>query len=448
MTIPAEEVAELLVAMIRNGCVNDGTPGSGHEDRSIATLAGYLGADGETFEPEPGRRSAVYRIPGGVPGAPSLMLMGHVDVVPVTPSGWSVDPFAGERRDGFIWGRGAIDMLNQTAAMAAVFRRHLVGEAPRLPGDLVFFAVADEEAGGKYGARLLAARHWDSVECRYQLTEIGTPMLDGVGGPGLPVTVAEKGPHWRRLRTRGEPGHGSQPYATRNALVPLADAVSRLAASPGPATITDEWRRFVSAWAPEPGLAEALVDVDRVDEAIDRIAVDDMGLARWIHACTHMTVSPNTLHGGVKANVVPDGAVAEVDVRTLPGQDREDVHDHFRKAVGPAIDEIAVEEVENTPASGSPPSGPLWDALGGALSDVSSEAHLIPAMIPVGTDARFFRPRGTVSYGVGLFDRRIDFGTFLKMFHGHDERVTTDSLGLTAALLERVVARFGAATAG
>jgi acetylornithine deacetylase/succinyl-diaminopimelate desuccinylase-like protein len=219
--------------------------------------------------------------------------------------------------------------------------------------------------------------------------------------------------------------------------------MARLGSAPPPAAISDEWRRFVEAWAPPDGLDEELLDIDRIDDAIDRIAIDDLGLARWIHACTHLTISPNTLRSGVKANVVPDGATAEVDVRVLPGQDEADVHDHFRKAIGPAIDEIRIETIEATRAGGSAPAGPLWEALTDALHGIQPEAHLVPAMIPVGTDARFFRPKGTVAYGVSLFDRRVSFGDFLRMFHGHDEKVSEDSLELTAELLARTVANFG-----
>lgn len=448
MTVPHGEVVELLVALIRNACVNDGSPDSGHEARSVETLTGYLGERGTEYELHPERTSTLYRVPGTVPDAPSLMLMGHLDVVPVSAEGWSRDPFGGEVHDGFVWGRGAIDMLNQTAAMAAVFRRYLTGETAPLPGDLMFLAVADEEAGSRLGARWLVDEHWDDIGCDYLLTEIGTPSLEGAHRTGLPVTVAEKGPQWRRLTSRGEPGHGSQPYGARNALVPMADAVSRLAQSPPPAHITDEWRRFVAAWDPGHPLTTDLVDPDQIDDAIDRIALDDLGLARWIHACTHLTMSPNTLAAGVKANVVPDLAVAELDIRSLPGQDEEDVDDHFRKVIGPSFDDIDVEIVEATKASGSEPAGPLWDAVEGAVADLSPGRHLIPALIPVGTDARFFRPKGTVAYGVGLFDDRVGFGDFLRMFHGHDERVSEDSVGLTAELMGRIVARFGESRGG
>lgn len=440
------EVGELLQALIRNACVNDGAPDSGHEHRSVATLRDYLGQAGETFEPHPGRESLLYRIPGTDPAAPSLMLMGHTDVVPVSPEKWSVDPFGGERIDGFIWGRGAIDMLDQTAAMAAVFKRFLAGEN-HYPGDLLFFAVADEEAGGTLGARWIVDHHWDRVHTDYLLTEIATPILRGRMGPGVPVTVAEKGPQWRRLRSRGTPGHGSQPYGSANALVPLADALARLGASPPAVAITPEWRAFVAAWGPPGNLEPDLLDPDRIDDAIDRLALDDIGLARWVHACTHLTVSPNVLHGGVKANVIPDVATAEVDIRSLPGQDEADVHDHFRKAIGPGFDDMEYEVVEATNASGSAPTGALWDALDAALADLAPEAHLVPAMIPVATDARFFRPKGTIAYGIGLFDERIAFGDFLRMFHGHDERVSEASLGMTATFYDRVIAHLGV-TAG
>ncbi len=441
MTIAAGEVAELLVALIGNRCVNDGTPGSGGEVRSADTLDGYLGISGERVVPAPGRVSVVYRLPGD-PDLPAMMLMGHTDVVPAGED-WTVDPFAAERRDGFVWGRGAIDMLDQTAAMAAVFRHALSGGV-RYPGDLVFLAAADEEAGGRLGARHLVEEHWELVETDFLLTEIATPALDGARGPGIPVTVAEKGPQWRRLRSSGTAGHGSQPYGAANALVPLAGAVWHLGTSLPAPVITDEWRRFVSAWDPPGGLAAELLDPERVETAIARIAATDLGMARWIHACTHLTVSPNLMQAGVKANVIPDRGVAEIDVRVLPGQDAADVRQHFDLAAG-GLHGLDYEEVESTAAGGSAPHGPLWDAITAALATHAPGHHPIPAMIPVGTDARFFRPKGVVAYGVGLMDGRIGFGDFLRMFHGPDERVSEASLGLTADLYVAVIQRLGAA---
>ena len=441
--IPAGEVVELLRALIRNACVNDGTPDGGHEYRSVATLQAYLGNEGAVVEPHPGRQSVVFRVAGTDPEAPALMLLPHLDVVPVNPAGWTHDPFAAEIDDGFVWGRGAIDMLNVTAAMAAVFRRYLTGELPPLPGDLVLAAVADEEAAGGLGVQWLLANRPDLVACAYVLTEIATPALSP--GGGVPVTVAEKGPAWKILRTQGTPGHGSQPYGTDNALVPLAEAVALLTAAPTPVLISPEWVTFVSGMGLPDDLVGRLTDPDRVDAAIDELAELDAGLARWVHSCTHLTVAPTVLAAGTKHNVIPDLGEARLDIRIVPGQDETTVDDHLRKVLGPALHErIEFEDDSRFPPNASPSSGPLWDAIGDAAELITGSRRRLPMLIPVTTDARFFRTRGAVAYGVGLFDDRMTFGEMIRLFHGHDERVSLGSMDLTTRLLEATIARFGA----
>lgn len=439
----ASEVAELLTALIRNQCVNDGRPDSGHEVRSVNTLTDYLERPGEVFEPHPGRQSVVYRVPGTTRGAPRLALMGHLDVVPANPAGWSRDPFAAEVVDGVLWGRGAVDMLNLTASMAAVFRRYLHGEAEPPPGDLLFLGVADEEAGGALGAKYLVEEHWDRVACEFLLTEIGYPAVATQRGRVYPVSVGEKGPYWRRLRTTGTPSHGSQPYRADNALVLLARAVTALAERPTPVEFCAEWRSFVAGLGLPATEAAALLDPEKIDMAIDRMAEESPAMARYVHACTHLTVSPNVLRGGVKANVIADEAVAEVDVRAVPGQDAETVQGHLRQVLGADWDRIEVEPVLDHSPTASPRRGPLWDAIGEAFSDLPGSAHVVPTLMPVATDARFFRTRGTTAYGVGLYDEGVNFADFMAMFHGNDERVSLASLGETARLLARVVEAFG-----
>jgi acetylornithine deacetylase/succinyl-diaminopimelate desuccinylase-like protein len=438
------EVVDLLVTLIQNACVNDGTPDGGHEYRSVATLAAYFGTEGHIVEPHPGRQSIVYRVKGSVPGAPRLLLIPHLDVVPALGKGWTRDPFSGDRADGFVWGRGAVDMLNLTAAMAAVFKRYLDGSRGPLPGDLIFAGVADEEAGGGYGAAHLVDRHYDLVECEYALTEVAAPSLATPDGPVLPVTVAEKGPAWRRLTTKGAPGHGSQPYGTRNALIPLADAMNRLGTAPMPVSISSEWRQFVGALGLSSEMEADLLDPDRLDAAIDRLALDDATFARWVHACTHLTMTPTKLDGGIKMNVVPEAAEGFVDVRRAPGQDEATIDDHFRKVLGPDLyDQVDIETVVENAANSSGAAGPLWDAIGDAALDLTGSRALVPAMVPVGTDARFFRERGVIAYGVGLFDDATTFGEMLAMFHGDDERVSEESVGRTTSMLERTLIRFG-----
>jgi acetylornithine deacetylase/succinyl-diaminopimelate desuccinylase-like protein len=438
---------DLLTAMIRNACVNDGTPDSGGEERSVATLSAYLGEDGEVVEPHPGRTSTVYRLGGRDAAAPRLLLLGHTDVVPANPDTWRRDPFGGEVVDGVVWGRGAVDMLNQTAAMAEVYRSARDGEIPIPPGGLTFAAVADEEAGGRLGAEHLVTHHPDLVACDYLITEIAMPAIPTPSGPVLPVTVAEKGPAWKRFHRTGTPGHGSQPYATDNALVPVARAVARLDAAAAPVTISQEWRAFVAGLGLDAARARALVDPDLVDDAIEDLALEDPGFARWVHACTHLTVTPTVLRAGIKSNVVPDTADADVDVRLVPGQDQESVDDHFRKAIGPdLLDDLEVVSLMDFPPTGSPPEGPLWEAIAAAAGDVLGSRRLVPALIPVTTDARFFRARGVIAYGVGAFDPAARFGDHLAMFHGNDERVSVESLRLTTGHLAATVARFAAST--
>ena len=441
----APEVIELLQVLIRNRCVNDGTPDSGHEHRSVATLADYFSAEGIVIEPHPGRQSVVYRVPGFDPNAPTLTLLPHLDVVPVTEETWERDPFGAEVVDGFVWGRGAVDMLNVTAAMAEVFRRHLHGEMEPLPGDLVFAAVADEEAGGALGAGNLVDNHWDLVACDYLLTEVATPGFVTPDGMTLPVTVAEKGPAWRSLRLQGTPGHGSQPYGTDNALVGLADAVMRLTETAAPVDISPSWVEFISSIGLDAELVARLVDADQVDAAIDEIV--DPDFARWVHACTHLTVAPTVMTAGQKRNTIPDMGDASLDVRLTPGQDQATLDDLFRKALGPDLCErIEIVDDLDFPANESVASGPLWEAIGDAANDLAGPATLVPMLTPVLTDARFFRRRGVTAYGVGLFDAAMDFAGSLAMFHGNNERVSVRSVAMTTAMLAETVARFGERT--
>ena len=226
------EVVELIQQLIRNACVNDGTDESGHEAANADVICAGLegtGCDLESFEPLPGRVSLVARIEGGDPGAPSLCYLGHTDVVPVNPDSWSRDPFGGELVDGEVWGRGAVDMLNITAAMAVAFGR-LARSGFRPRGTLILAAVADEEALGAHGAGWLSEHAASAVEADYVITEEGGVPMETAAGRRLAITVGEKGSCWCRLRIHGVAGHASAPLRTDNALVTAAAVIGRLAA--------------------------------------------------------------------------------------------------------------------------------------------------------------------------------------------------------------------------
>jgi acetylornithine deacetylase/succinyl-diaminopimelate desuccinylase-like protein len=431
----------LLQELIRNQCVNDGSPHSGQEARSVSTLVDFMGAEGEVVEPVPGRQSLVYRVPGFDPEAPSLVLAPHLDVVPVDPAGWSLDPFAAEIDDGFVYGRGAVDMLNVAASMAAAVRPYLTGDR-KARGDLVFAAVADEEAGGRLGAMHLVEEHWSLVAADYLLTEIAYPALEVGGRHTVPVAIGEKGAFWSFLEARGIPGHGSIPYGADNAVEKMVSALAGLVSVPSPAAVTQEWLSFVEELGLDTDSVLRLTDIDLLDDEIDRIAADDPTMARYIHAATHLTISPNVISAGTKTNVVADRAHAEVDIRGLPGMDRDFVDAHLRKAMGTASDHIEIVPVMDSEPTVSPVGSTLWDAIGDAVEELDGHRNLAPTMMTAATDARFWRPKGTVCYGVGLFDDRMGFSEMLSLFHGHDERVSAASVERTTLLYERVLERF------
>jgi acetylornithine deacetylase/succinyl-diaminopimelate desuccinylase-like protein len=426
------QTVELLQEMIRNRCVNDGTIESGQEVRTTDLLRTYLegsGLDLEVYEPDgaPGRASLVARIEGSDPTAPTLCLMGHTDVVPVTPATWTRDPFGGELVKGEVWGRGAVDMLNLTASQAVALKA-LAKQGWRPGGTLVYLACADEEAGGLLGAGHVCKRHWDSLRADYLLTENGGLVSSHGGELNVTVHVGEKGVAWRRLRLTGTPGHGSMPYGADNALVKAAHVVSRLA-DYRPAPYVDElWQTFVGSLGVDPALKDALRDPSRVDDAIADLPT---AVAKFAWSTTHTTFSPNMCRAGVKTNVIPDVVDIEVDIRTIPGDNEDEVRRHIDKALGDLSEEVQVEKLFSKPASASPTGTPLWEVLGRVVEGHYPGAKLMPRMIVGFTDAPYFRERGAVAYGFGLFSRALTAEAMSGRFHGNDERVDVESLALT-----------------
>lgn len=443
----SSETITLLQRLIRNECVNTGSPESGQEHRSVATLQDFFGVEGRVFEPAPGRQSLVYRVAGADPEAPSLALVPHLDVVPADPDGWTQSPFGAEVVDGYVYGRGALDMLNITAAFARAARPYIRGDI-RPRGDLVFAAVADEEAGGRYGAHHLVKNHWDLVGADYLLTELAFPKVTVGTGDAVPVSFGEKGSFFTRLKATGAPGHGSAPYGANNALEKLMAALGGVFETPQPVSITPEWVDFVGGLGLEPDLSSALTDPGRVDDAIDSLAVDDPGLAAYAHAATHLTISPNQALAGTKSNVIPHLAKSILDIRSLAGMDRQFVDSHLRKAMGEIADEVEIKSLGNNEASISPVTGPLWEAIADGVEEIEGHRHLMPTLLTAATDARFWRRRGTIAHGVGLFGDRMGFSEMLSLFHGHDERVSVESVDLTTALYERILRSFLGSTAG
>ena len=438
-----QETTDLLQRLIRNSCVNEGTAESGHEIRSVDLLESYLRAPGvemKRYEPVPGRASLVLRIEGSDPKAPSLHLMGHTDVVPVTPAGWRHDPFAAELIDGEVWGRGAVDMLDVTASMAVAVRR-LLASGFRPKGTLIYSAVADEEALGTYGAKWLTENAWEDVKADYVVTEFGGMRFPLAGGsPKLPLIAAEKGSQWTRLRVRGTPGHGSMPYQSDNALVKAAEMITRLGKYRAPLRLHSIWRQFIDGLDLPAASRLALTNSATFDLALDR---GPEGTAPMFYAATRTTFSPNIAHSGVKLNVIPDSAEVDVDIRTIAGDDGPKVREMLREAIGEELwKDIEIIAEGDNPASESPTGTPLWDTLTKVTQKLVPGAETIPFLIVGATDARYFRRKGVTAYGYGLMSDRISFRDFAKMFHGNNERIDQESLRLSTELFEQTARAF------
>ncbi|WP_233615441.1 M20/M25/M40 family metallo-hydrolase [Leucobacter chromiisoli] len=425
----------LLRALIREACVNDGDPASGQEIRNVRVLQRFLSGvpDGalemQVFESAPGRASLIARVRGTDPEAPALGLLGHLDVVPVDPDGWSRDPFSGEIIDGEVWGRGAVDMLYLTAVFACVLREAaLAPERPR--GDLVLLAVADEEAGGEYGLHWLLREHPGALRVTEVLSESGGMRF----GDHVAIGVAEKGSAGRRLIVRGVPGHASIPYGAQSAAVRLGEVMQRLALFEPAIQLGELWSRFVSARVSDPRLAERLRDPVRLDAALGELG----GIAGYAHAISRVTLSPTVLRAGKTHNVIPGKGRIDLDIRTLPGTTDEEVDELLRQMLGELADRVEIRHLRGWAATSSPTDTPLYAAVERAVTAVSG-APVVPNMAAGGSDARLFRELGIPAYGFGLLGPSWSYERYREHIHGHDERIDTGSVGLALEALRRIV---------
>ncbi len=327
-------------------------------------------------------------------------------------------------------------MLNITASMAVAFRQ-LAREGFRPRGNLIYFAVADEESGSAHGARWMADHEPDAIRADYVLTENGGLHSGSAEAPFIGVNVGEKGVAWRRLRVRGTPGHGSAPFRSDNALVKAAAVVQRLADYRPAPKFHELWRQRVETLGVDDELAAMLLDEKQIDAVL--AALPNVGAAAHLHACTHTTFSPNVTRGPGKTNVIPDCIDIEVDIRTLPGEGADAVQAHLDEALGDLASKVEVEILMNDPATISPIDTPLWDSLQRAVERPFPTARLTPQLVVGFTDSRIYRELGAIAYGAGLMSPTVDAGEFSKRFHGNDERVDVESLALTTALWVDVV---------
>jgi acetylornithine deacetylase/succinyl-diaminopimelate desuccinylase-like protein len=428
------EVVEICRDLIRMDTTNTGDNDTSAGERAaaeyVAEKLAEVGLEPQIRESSKGRTNVVARFPGTPPAPgheqrPALLVHAHLDVVPADASEWSVHPFSGEIADGYLWGRGAVDMKDFDAMLLATVRAmRREGRTP--PRDLVLAFLADEEAGGSYGS------HW-MVEHHPDLFDGCTEAIGEVGGFSYTVSsdlrlylieTAEKGITWVRLHARGRPGHGSMVHDD-NAVTAVAEAVARIGRHKFPLAITDTVRAFLDEVGQVLGID---IDLQAPEEAVAKLGI----IAPVVGSTIRNTANPTRLAAGYKENVIPSRASATIDCRTVPGQ-HESFMDELRAVVGP---DIEVEVIQRQPPLETPFDGPLVEAMCAALRAEDPAAHPLPYMLSGGTDAKAFVKLGMRCFGFSplLLPPDLDFAA---LFHGIDERVPLEGLQFGVRVLDR-----------
>lgn len=423
---PAAEVVELCRDLIRIDTSNYGSSDDGPGERKaaehVAALLDEVGIESRLYESEPGRTSVVAQW-GGTAGD-GLLLHGHLDVVPAAAEDWQVDPFSGEVQDGYLWGRGAVDMKDFDAQLLSVVRaRQRAGAVPTRPITLCF--TADEEAGGHLGAQVLVEQHADELaHCTEAVGEVGGFSATVRGRRIYLIEAAEKGMAWMRLTARGIAGHGSM-INTDNAVSTLAAAVARIGAHEWPVRLTPAMQTLLAA-------VGELAGTEATPENAEALVSEFGGAARMMGAVIRNTSNPTMLGAGYKVNVIPTEATAHVDGRFLPGFDDE----FFATIAALAGEDVSIDYVSNQPAWETPYDGDLVDAMTRSILAEDEEAIVAPYLMSGGTDAKHFRKLGMRSYGFAPLRLPADLD-FTALFHGVDERVPVDALEFGARVFDR-----------
>jgi acetylornithine deacetylase/succinyl-diaminopimelate desuccinylase-like protein len=430
LALAEAESVQLTSDLIRIDTTNTGDPATVVGERVaaefVAEKLAEVGYDTTYVQSgAKGRDNVFVRLEGADPSRGALLVHGHLDAVPADPSEWSVHPFSGAVQDGYVWGRGAVDMKDMVAMTLATARR-MKRDNIVPPRDIIFAFLADEEAAGDYGSQWLV---WN----RPDLFEGATEAISEVGGFSVTVKddvraylieTAEKGIAWLRLRVRGRAGHGSMVHED-NAVTKLTQAVARLGTHKFPLVLTDSVREFLAGITEMTGME---FDEDDLDGAVAKLG----SVARVVGATIRDTANPTMLTAGYKANVIPSVAEAVVDCRVLPGRQAA-FERELDEILGPDVER---EWVAKLPAVETTFDGALVEAMTASIVAEDPGAKAIPYMLSGGTDAKAFHTLGMRCFGFAPLKLPADLD-FSALFHGVDERVPVDALKFGTRVLDR-----------
>jgi len=440
-----KEVTNLLSDLIR---INTTNP-PGNETEAAKYLAETLEKEGfrcELFESAPGRGSVITRLKGSGE-KPSLLLLSHLDVVAANPTEWSVDPFSGLVKNGFVWGRGALDMKSMTA-MEVMVMKLLKRNNVKLKGDVTLAATADEEKGGEAGAGWLVRNYPEEIRADYVLNE-GGGLAIPIGGKNIyTIQTAEKGIYWFRVKAKGRPGHGSVPGAADNAILRMNKVVETLGNYRAKITIVSIVKQLLTEVAKENKMMQQamtliLQNPDISDQVLDKLAQTDKTMAEEIRAMLRMTIAPTIIHGGVKENIIPSECEAVFDCRILPGQTTAEAMSEIRNLLKDFdLEKLEFETVQANEPSESHENTLLYEQIVNVLKEFEPGCAVTPILLTGGTDSRFFRKIGTTCYGFQPMRADMPYGEILKTVHGIDERISIENLVFGTSILYNIVEKF------
>ncbi len=440
-----QEITHFLSDLIR---INTTNP-PGNETKAAHFIAEYLAKDGlksEIIESAPGRGSVITRL-NGSGEKPNLLLLSHLDVVSANPAEWSVDPFAGTVKDGYVFGRGAYDMKGMTAVEVLTLLLLKRNKVP-LKGDIVLAATADEEKGGEEGAGYLLQNQKEKVWCPYVLNEGGGLAIPQKKGNIYPVQTAEKGILWFKIKAKGTPGHGSTPNMADNAIVRMNKVITKLGDYQPETLYVPTLRQFLIEVAKlnpdlETDFSRLLKNPKQSEQILDELAKTDKALAEEIRPRTKMTITPTIIHGGIKENIIPSECDTVFDCRVLPGQSVDEALSTIKTLLkGIGMDKLSFEIIQMHDGNESTTQTPLYGAITDVLKEFEPTCGVTPTLTTGGTDSRFFRETGSICYGFHPMRPDEPNDELEKRMHGIDERITIENLVFGTSIFYETVKRF------
>jgi len=444
------EVTEEVVKILSDLIQIDTTNPPGNETVAANYVIQNLSYDGfecTLHESAPGRGNVITRLLG-TGERPSLLLLSHLDVVAANPEEWSVNPFGDVVKDGFVWGRGALDMKGMTAIELTALKL-LKRNNVKLKGDVILAATADEEKGGMAGAGYLLENFPREIFADYVLNEGGGLAISAGSKNVYTVNTAEKGLLWLRVKARGFPGHGSTPNVADNAILRMNKVIERLEKYNAPIVLVPTVKQFLGNMAKEDAtlrepFSRLLACPEEGDAILDDLAKTEKLLAEELRPRIRMTIAPTMIRGGVKENVIPSECEATFDCRVLPGQTIADALVLIRgllERVG--LEKLTLEVLHSNEPSESPFETPLYETITSVLREFEPGCGVTPVLMTGGTDSRFFRAKGSICYGFHPMQPETPKqSAVVKREHGIDERISIENLVFGTSVLYETVKKF------